>query len=58
MSGNGRVKDSGHTNDALPIEARQTVGRLRHGIERIGDDDQNALRRLCHDLETTSDMIL
>ncbi len=46
----GRVEHAGHADDALAIEARLPERGLRHGVQRIGDDDQNALGRLRHNL--------
>ena len=40
----GRVEHAGHADDALAIEAGLAVGGLGHGVERIGDDDENATR--------------
>ena len=41
-----RVQHAGHADDALAVEARQLVGCLRHGVQRIGDHDQEALGRI------------
>src|SRR5208282_2295010 len=46
----GGVEYSGHSNDALARKAAELVGGLRHGVERIGDDDEDAVRRVLHNL--------
>jgi hypothetical protein len=46
----GGIEDAGHADDALAVEAGLLVGGLGHGVERIGDDDQDRLRRLRDDL--------
>src|SRR5258706_8485007 len=46
----GGVQYAGHPDDALAREAAHLVGGLRHGIEGIGDDDEDAVRRVVHDL--------
>ena len=43
-----RVQDSRHANDALAREAAQFKGSLRHRIERIRHDDQDAVWRILH----------
>src|SRR5579862_2421938 len=40
-----RVEDAGHADDAIFREAGVFVGDLGHGIERIGDQDKNGVRR-------------
>src|SRR5208282_5876814 len=55
LSGNkgakaGGIQDSGHADDALAGKAADLVSGLRHGVERIGDDDEDAVRRILHDL--------
>ncbi len=44
------VEHAGHADDALARESAHLVSRLRHGVERVGDDDQDAVRRVVHDL--------
>src|SRR5207302_2718150 len=46
----GGVEHAGHADDALTRKAAHFVGGLRHGVEGIGDDDQDAIRRVMHDL--------
>src|SRR5208337_4019441 len=46
----GGVEDAGHADDALARESTQLVRGLRHGVEWIGDDDEDAVRRVMHDL--------
>src|SRR5258708_22674708 len=41
---------AGHPDDALARESAHLVGGLCHGVERIGDDDEDAVRRVVHDL--------
>ena len=40
------VKDACHSDDALTVEAGLLEGCLGHGIERVGDDDEDGFRRL------------
>jgi hypothetical protein len=54
LSGNegpeaGGVEHAGHADDAFAIEAGLAEGGLGHGVERIGDDDQDRLGRLGDD---------
>ena len=42
----GGIEHAGHADDALAREAAHLVGGLGHGVERIRDDDQNAVRRV------------
>src|ERR1700674_444830 len=46
----GGVEHAGHADDALARKAAHLVGGLRHGVEGIGDDDEDAVRRVMHDL--------
>src|SRR6202167_1976900 len=46
----GGIKDAGHADDPLAVELRELKGRLSHRIERIGDDDQDGVRRRRHHL--------
>src|SRR5258708_7823226 len=46
----GGVQYAGHPDDALAREAAHLVGGLCHGVERIRDDDEDAVRRVVHDL--------
>ena len=46
----GGVEHSGHADDALARESAQLVGGLRHGVERIRHDDEDAVRRMLHHL--------
>src|SRR6266852_6641548 len=46
----GGVEHASHADDALTRKAAHLVGGLRHGVERIGDDDEDAVRRVVHDL--------
>src|SRR5205807_10064124 len=46
----GGVEHAGHADDALTRKAAHFVSGLRHGVEGIGDDDQDAIRRVMHDL--------
>ena len=46
----GGVEHAGHADDALAGESAELVGGLRHGVERIGNDDQNAVGRMLHHL--------
>ena len=45
----GGVENAGHADYAFAGEAAQFVCGLGHGIERIGDDDQDAIRRVLND---------
>ena len=55
----GGVEHAGHADDALAVEAGLAIGGLGHGVERVGDDDQDRLGRLRQrPSTTTSDMIL
>jgi hypothetical protein len=40
------IQNSGHADDALAVEAGLAIGGLGHGVQRVGDDDQNRLGRL------------
>jgi hypothetical protein len=40
------IEHAGHADDALARELRQLVDRLRHGVERIGHRDDDAVRRV------------
>src|SRR2546429_2070376 len=46
----GGVEYAGHADDAFAGKAAHLVGGLRHGVERIGDDDEDAVWRVMHDL--------
>src|SRR5208282_205373 len=46
----GGVEYAGHADDTLARKAAQLVGGLRHGVERVGDDDEDAVRRMLHHL--------
>src|SRR5713226_6080514 len=46
----GGVEPAVDADDAFAREAAHLVGGLRHGVERIGDDDEDAVRRVVHDL--------
>ena len=45
-----RVEHARHPNDPLARKSAELVGSLRHGVERIGNNDQNAVRRILHHL--------
>ena len=47
-----RIEHAGHADDALAIEASLAIGGLRHRIQGIRDDDQDAFGRLRHHLLT------
>ncbi len=40
------VEDAGHAEDAVLGQARDLVGHLAHGVERVADHDQDRVRRL------------
>src|ERR1700733_2044007 len=42
----GGIEHSGHPDDALARKFAELVSCLRHGIERIRDDDEDAVRRM------------
>ena len=44
----GGIEHAGHADDALAGESAELVGGLRHGVERIRDDDQDAVGRILH----------
>ena len=46
----GGIEHAGHADHALAGKSAELVGGLRHGVERVGDDDQDAVRRMLHDL--------
>ena len=46
----GRIQNAGHADHAIAREAAQLVSRLRHGVQRIGNDDEDAVGRILHDL--------
>src|SRR5205085_5565278 len=46
----GGVEHSGHADDALAGESAELVGGLRHGVKRVRDDDEDAVRRMLHHL--------
>ena len=45
-----RVQNAGHADHAIAREATLLVRRLRHRIQRIRNDDQNAVRRILNRL--------
>src|SRR5208283_4681393 len=45
-----RVENAGHPDYAIAREAAQLVSGLRHRIQRVGDDDENAIGRMLHHL--------
>src|SRR5450755_2740799 len=45
----GGVEDSGHADHAFARESADFVGGLRHGVERVRHDDQDAVRRAVYD---------
>ena len=45
-----RVEHAGHADDALLRELRQLVERLRHRVERVGDGNDDRVRRVLHQL--------
>ena len=45
-----RVEHAGHADDALAGKPAQLVDGLRHRVERIGDDDDDAVGRVLHDV--------
>ena len=61
-----RVEHAGHPDHALSRKFGQTIERLRHGVERIGDRDDNALwtmlddiwRDAIHDLEVVAHEVI
>ena len=46
----GGVENASHADDTLAREVAELVGGLCHGVERVGDDDQDAVRRVLHNL--------
>src|SRR5208337_5153571 len=46
----GGVEDASHADDALARKTADLVSGLRHGVERVRDDDENAVRRVMDDL--------
>src|SRR3984893_3556138 len=46
----GGVENTGHADDAFAWEAAHLIGGLGHGVEGIGDHDEDAVRRVAHDL--------
>ena len=44
------VEDAGHADDAVFREARDHEGDLRHGVEGVGDEDQDRVGRKLDDL--------
>ena len=45
-----RVEHAGHSENALPRQLRDPPGDLAHRVERVGDDDQDRVRRAGQDL--------
>ncbi len=43
-----RIQNAGHADHAIARKAAELVSRLRHGVERVGDDDQDAIGRVLH----------
>src|SRR5580698_10459566 len=41
----GRIENSSHADDPLAVELCKLESRLRHRIQRIGNDDQDRVRR-------------
>src|SRR5215208_6423229 len=46
----GRVEDSGHADHPLAGEATRLHRHVAHRVERVGDDDEDRLRRVPDDL--------
>src|SRR5208283_1699433 len=46
----GGIEYTGHADDALTRKAADFVGGLGHGVERVRDDYEDAVRRVVHDL--------
>jgi len=44
----GAIQHAGHTDHALAREAANPVRELRHGIQRVGNQNQDRVRRLRH----------
>ena len=45
-----RVKNSGHADYALAGKATDLICGLRHGVQRVRDDDKDGVRRMMNDL--------
>ena len=45
-----RIEDAGHPQDALAREAGGVERDVAHRVERVGDDDQDRVRRMLHGL--------
>src|SRR5256714_1640217 len=45
-----RVQDAGHPDYALPGKFADLERQLRHGVERVADDDENGVGRSAHEL--------
>src|SRR2546429_5247702 len=45
-----RVEDAGHPDHALARKLADLERQLRHGIERVADDDENGIGRSAHQL--------
>jgi hypothetical protein len=45
-----RIEHSGHPDDALARKSAHFVGGLGHGVERVGNDDEDAIGRHLYDL--------
>ena len=45
-----RIEHARHADDAVLRKPAHLVSRLRHGVERVGDHDQNRVRRILHRL--------
>src|SRR5437660_6658750 len=46
----GRIENAGHTDDTFTRKAADMVGKLGHSVERIGDHDDDTVRRVLDDL--------
>ena len=46
----GRIQHAGHTDNPILTELRNLVRRPAHGIQRIGNQNQDAIRRILHRL--------
>ena len=46
----GAIQHAGHADDAVLAELGDPEGGLRHGVERIGDDDDDAVGRVLGNL--------
>src|SRR5208337_5562052 len=46
----GGIEHPRHADDALARKSAELVGRLGHGVQRIRNDNQDAIRRVLHHL--------